>query len=103
MDESELTLRRQEASRGTSAKRILEDDVFKDAVTQLRDRALEAFKHAKPGDAEALCVARLEYEVTERLISRLATVLETGSLAEKQLSAFEKGLAFVTRKRRYAA
>ncbi len=103
MDLNEEALRRQEMTRGENARRILDDEIFLDAVRELRDGALRAFKQASPGDVEALRVARLEYEVTERLITNLTNVLKTGKMAAEQLSVADKAREFLKRKRGYAA
>lgn len=66
------------------AERLLNDDMFKSAVQAIRDKALDEFKAAKPGDIEALQDARMLYEATERFINVFTSILRDGHYAQRR-------------------
>ncbi len=74
-----------ELARAQAAKRILDDDLFKDAVKAMRDRAMESFKAAKPDDADALNQARTLYQVTEDFVNWFATTMAGGQIAQRRI------------------
>lgn len=80
----------EQVQRGQRAALILNDDTFKAGIQSLRDRALEAFRNANPSDAQALQVARMEYDVTERLVNELAKFISDGRLSAVRIEAKEQ-------------
>lgn len=80
----------EQVRRGQRAALILNDDTFKAGIQALRDRAMEAFKNANPSDAHALQVARMEYDVTERLINEFAMFISDGRLSTIRIEAREQ-------------
>lgn len=98
MTPEDEALRREELARGTRAETILNDELVKAAFQQLRDDAVKAFKNATPDDAEALRIARLQYDVTESLLGSFAKHLQKGKMAAAQLSAWDKLRSKVTRR-----
>lgn len=76
--------------RGQRAALILNDDTFKAGVQALRDRALESFRNAPAADVEALRMARLEYDITERLINEFTKFVADGHMSTIRKEAAEK-------------
>lgn len=76
--------------RGQRAALILNDDTFKAGVQALRDRALESFRNASPADVEALRIARLEYDITERLVNEFMRFVADGKLSTIRKEASEQ-------------
>jgi hypothetical protein len=75
----------EELARAQNAKRILDDDLFKEAVKAMRDQAMDAFKTAKPSDADALSQARTLYQVTEDFVNWFATKMAGGQIAQRRI------------------
>ena len=80
----------EELARSKVAKRILDDELFKEGVLAMRNHAIEAFKNAKPGDTEALNQARTLYQVTEDFVNWFATTLAGGQIAQRRIDDEEK-------------
>lgn len=72
--------------RAERAQRILEDDLFKDAIQDIRDDAIKRFTGASPGDTPDLIQARLWYGVTEEFIKKLHAHLNDGQMAADRLA-----------------
>lgn len=75
----------EELARSQAAKRILDDNLFKDAVKAMRDEAMASFKAAKPGDTDALTQARTLYQVTEDFVNWFATTMAGGIIAQRRI------------------
>ena len=69
---------------GKRAAHILNDDVFKDVVRCLRDKALDHFKAAKPGDVTALQIAKVRYEVVEQIVGELEDMKRDGDFEKRK-------------------
>ena len=67
--------------RGQQAQRILDDEIFKDAIEALTKRALDEFKSASPENDVALKVARLRYTVTEDFVNEIHKFVRDGEFA----------------------
>ena len=76
--------------RGQRAEAILNDDLFKEAVLALRNRALDAFKSAKAGDTDALSQARTLYDVTESFFGLFAGYVRDGQFAQIKAETLKK-------------
>lgn len=71
-----------EINRAQRAQMILNDDLFKEAVQALRDKAVADFRNASPSDPGALLHARVIYEVTESFINVFHGYVREGQMAE---------------------
>jgi hypothetical protein len=83
LDEEGAEIRKE--TRGRLADEMQDNEVFRDAIQKLRDRALHDFKTAEPNDAEALMTARLRFAVVEQFIRDIVYVSKTGKLARTAL------------------
>lgn len=98
-EERDLAATRDRAHR---AGRILNDDLFKDAIQSLRDEAVHRLTHADPADVESLCQARLEYDALENVIGKMIMHVHDGQIADHALeqikvkrSWLERGLEVI--------
>ena len=91
LDEEERR-RRVETDRAGRAARFLEDELFKGAVEAVKDRIWRDFAGSPPGVAgdEARRDARLGLDILDKIIGQLRHHVQTGKLAEAQLSMLEK-------------
>lgn len=74
-----------EVDRGARARRILEDDLWKDAVEKVATSIRRAWENSRPDDTEARERAYLELRLLNALVGDLKKVLETGELAGRQI------------------
>lgn len=81
-DEQKL---RVEQDRGSRAARILEDDLFKEALEAVREHCHEMFRNAKPHDVEALQVARISLQCADAFERRITYHMKTGKMANDAL------------------
>ena len=83
--------RSEEISRSNQAKQVLENKIFQEAIQSLKKLYSEALLEktgAKESDTrEKLWIA---YNVVGKVEQHLKTVIETGTLAQKQLEDFRK-------------
>jgi hypothetical protein len=83
----------EKVKRAQHAERLLNDDVLKDAIRQVRDKCIEDFKAAKPGDIETLRTARLSFETADRFVNALFMVVRDGQFAKIKIDAEKKSKA----------
>jgi hypothetical protein len=83
----------EKVNRAQHAERLLNDDVLKDAIRSVRDKCIEDFKSAKPGDIESLRTARLSFETAERFVNALAMIVRDGQFAQLKIDAVKKSKA----------
>lgn len=76
-----------ERDRGARARRILEDDIYRDAFEKLRASLMKAFEHSRPDDREARERAYLELRLLTALERDLETIMQTGEMAGRQIEA----------------
>lgn len=69
--------------KGARAQQILDDPVVKEALKELSDQALAAFKSAKPTDTEALQGARLQWGAIEALVQQLTHKADNGRFEKR--------------------
>jgi len=79
-----------EANRGTRAKAILEDELFQEALENLRKSYTEAIFQTGPNDELARTKIYLAYQILGKFENHFRTVMETGQLASKQLDELRK-------------
>ena len=91
MEIKDQARRSEEISRSNQAKQILENKIFIEAIDALKKLYSEALLEktgAKENDTrEKLWIA---YNVVGKVEQHLKTVIETGTLAQKQLEDFRK-------------
>lgn len=75
----------EEVSRGSRAKRILEDGIFKEAVSKVQQDVFDTFAKTDPTNAEELKVQRLRLKCLADIVRNLSEVMSTGRLAEIQI------------------
>lgn len=69
-------------SRGVKAKAILEDEMFREAVEAVQKSIFDEFAEIEPSDVAKLQVCRLRLNALAEVTRRLASVMNTGKLAE---------------------
>jgi|TARA_X000001388_G_C2186347_1_gene105688 hypothetical protein len=79
-----------ETSRGTRAKEVLENDLFKETLDILKKSYEEAIFQTTPTDDKGRFSIYLAYQILGKVENHLRTVMETGKLAEKQLQDLRK-------------
>ena len=80
----------QETSRGTRAKEVLENELFKETLGTLKKSYEEAIFQTTPTDDKGRFSIYLAYQILGKVENHLRTVMETGKLAEKQLQDLRK-------------
>ena len=71
------------------AQRILEDDLFGDAIAAVREDAIKAMVDSKIDDDEARRIARLKIECLQDVVSEIADRIAGGVLAKDRLQWLE--------------
>ncbi len=71
---------------GNQAKRILEDEIFTDAVKKIEDRLNQEWLASPLRDTEAREKIFLMRKMLETIINEITSVMDTGKLANKKLS-----------------
>ena len=81
-----------ETERAGRAKRLLDDDLLKEAIEAVKDRIWRDFASSPPGIAgdEARRDARLGLDVLDKILGQLRHHVQTGKLAQEQLGMFAK-------------
>lgn len=74
-----------EVSRGTQARSILENELFKEAVEKVQQDIFDKFSSIDPTDKEGMVIQRLRLNSLAEITRNLKEVMETGLLAEKQI------------------
>ena len=74
-----------EVSRGTQARAILENELFKEAVEKTQQDIFDKFSSIDPLDKEGMVIQRLRLNCLAEITRNLKDVMETGLLAEKQI------------------
>jgi len=76
---------REESTEGQESKRILESDVFKDAMQALADGYQTEWMNSDMNDVEKRETTFLKLRMLAEVVNELQTVLETGQLADEQI------------------
>lgn len=95
-DEQKL---RVEQDRGHRAQRILEDEIFTDAVAAVKENAHNLFKAADPQDLEALQTARITLSCMEAVEKQLVHHMNTGKMAKTTLERIRARLDFAKKRK----
>ena len=75
---------------GNKAKRILEDEIFTDAVKKIEERLNQEWLNSPLRDTEAREKIFLMRKMLETIINEITSVMETGKLANKKLSDIQQ-------------
>jgi|TARA_R100001129_G_C5175260_1_gene206078 hypothetical protein len=75
---------------GNQAKRILEDEIFTDAVKKIEERLNQEWLNSPLRDTEAREKIFLMRKMLETIINEITSVMETGKLANKKLSDIQQ-------------
>jgi len=75
---------------GNQAKRILEDEIFTDAVKKIEERLNQEWLASPLRDTEAREKIFLMRKMLETIINEITSVMETGKLANKKLSDIQQ-------------
>jgi hypothetical protein len=75
----------EESGRGAHARKILEDDLFKEAVAKVQQDVFDTFAKTDPKDDGELKIQRLRLKCLADVVRNLGDVMNTGKLAEKQI------------------
>lgn len=86
-DEQKL---RFEQDRGHRAARILEDEIFVEAIATVKARAHDLFKNADPHDTDALQMARVTLSCVEAVEQQIIRHMNTGKLAKSTLERIQE-------------
>ena len=81
---------RVEISRATRAQHILDEELVKSAMQDLRDEAIRAFKRAPIDSPAELQSARMRYDLTEEFLNKFVRHIQTGKLAEPRFAELQK-------------
>jgi len=81
---------RVESDRAHRAARMLEDDLFTDAISEIRDWCHEQWESSPIDDVKGRENLRIMIGVVNRFEKIFATHVETGKLALKQISDIEE-------------
>lgn len=79
-----------ERDRGHRAGRIVQDEIFVEAVSNMRQRFMDEWQNSPIRDSEARERIFLMVRILDRLVLDLTSVMETGQSANMTLQAFEE-------------
>jgi hypothetical protein len=72
-------------ARGQQARRILEDDLFKEAVAKVQQSVFDDFAQTDPLEVEALRVQRIRLKCLAEVVRELGAVMNTGKVAQAEV------------------
>jgi hypothetical protein len=75
-----------EIHEGNQAKRILEDEIFTNAVKKIEDRLDQEWLNSPLRDNEAREKIFLMRKMLQSLINEITSVMETGKMANKKIA-----------------
>lgn len=65
------------------AERLLSDDLLKEAISKLRESAIEKFRSASATDVNALQAARSYQDAADQFEQNLKTIITDGKIAKR--------------------
>tara|TARA_R100000234_G_C4908722_1_gene138895 strand:+ start:68 stop:331 length:264 start_codon:yes stop_codon:yes gene_type:complete len=83
-----------EIDKGNQAKRILEDEIFTNAVKNIEDRLKQEWLNSPLRDTEAREKIFLMQKMLQSLINEITSVMETGKLANKRIADIKENKIF---------
>jgi hypothetical protein len=75
----------QEARRGDQAKRILEDEIYREAYDTIRKEIFDQWQSSPARDAEGREKLWLTLKILDRVNTHFVSVMESGKLARSRL------------------
>ena len=81
---------REESNEGQEAKKILDSNVFKDAMQTLADGYQTEWMNSEMNDTERRETVFMKLRILAEFVNELQTVLETGQLADEQIRLEDK-------------
>ena len=78
-----------ERRRGEEAKRILESDLYRDTIEQIRGEFVQALIDVPVRDSEGLMTVKLMLKVLDKVNSTIHDTMTTGKMAKIQLERME--------------
>ena len=79
----------QEVLDGQEAQRILESDVYKNAMQKLADGYQSQWMNSKPNDVQERERAYVKLQLLADFVNEVRTVMETGQFAEHEIKKQE--------------
>ncbi len=79
-----MTFKPQEVVDGNEAKRIIDSEVYKQAMQKLADGYQSQWMNSKPDDVECRERAYTKLQILADFVAEVRTVMETGRMAEEQ-------------------
>lgn len=101
--EKEELDRRAVQARGQRAKLILEDDLFKDAVTGIRDSLWKEFSRVSVRDTEAMREIRIALGLLDKIVSGIELHMREGQIAAHRILEIDKRKGYLKRLMRRVA
>ena len=81
---------REESNEGQEARKILDSDVFKDAMQTLADGYQTEWMNSEINDTERRETVFIKLRILAEFVNELQTVLETGQMADEQIRLEDK-------------
>jgi hypothetical protein len=81
---------REESNEGQEARKILDSDVFKDAMQTLADGYQTEWMNSETNDTERRETVFMKLRILAEFVNELQTVLETGQMADEQIRLEDK-------------
>ena len=81
---------REESNEGQEARKILDSDVFKDAMQTLADGYQTEWMNSEINDTERRETVFMKLRILAEFVNELQTVLETGQMADEQIRLEDK-------------
>jgi len=81
---------REESNEGQDARKILDSDVFKDAMQTLADGYQTEWMNSEINDTERRETVFMKLRILAEFVNELQTVLETGQMADEQIRLEDK-------------
>ena len=78
-----------EVTDGQEAKRIIESDVYKNAMQKLADGYQSQWMNSKPEDVQERERAYIKLQLLADFVNEVRTVMETGQFAEHEIKKQE--------------
>lgn len=75
-----------ESGRGAKARAVLDSEIFQEAVAAVETDIVEKWKASPLRDTEGQLALRLKWQIMQQIKSYLKDVMETGKLADRQMS-----------------
>lgn len=75
----------EKAARGTKARLLLEDELFREAIGAVQQSVFDQFAATDPADTGTMQRLRLKLQVIADIVRDLTSVMNTGKIAAHQI------------------